>query len=145
MSAAASPAIKVTQQQRDNQLSAREMWLTVPEINVTPQLMRFRELDPRQTEDNRHLAPDCGTVACFGGWCAWWPPFRAQGVYTDVEGIPRIKGRWSVSEALFGIFVFGTRYKNLPSKPYPPYPVESDWQIVMNRIDWMLANTWVVV
>ena len=57
--------IKVTQLQRDNALDAlNNMWPSVPPENVVDRLCTWR-LDEFGTQ------PDCGTAACFGGWCAW--------------------------------------------------------------------------
>lgn len=30
----------------------------------------------------------CGTQACFGGWLATWPEFRALGIVPDGQGAP---------------------------------------------------------
>lgn len=59
--------------------SAQIMWASVPELNVS--LGSWR-----QTPDTG--APGCGTICCFGGWCAWWPEFMAQGVEATRGGAP---------------------------------------------------------
>lgn len=64
--------LEVTAQQRANALEALNvMWPSVPPKNVSPRLRNFTENENDET--------NCGTVACFGGWCARWPNFIAQG------------------------------------------------------------------
>lgn len=97
----------VTQQQRDNLLEALNvMWPSVPKRNVARNLGYWR------TGGETH-PPDCHTIACFGGWCAWWPTFRAQGVCANWDGRPSLSGCDSandVSRALFGYdYLFAPR------------------------------------
>lgn len=98
---------QITQRQMDNLHEALKMWDTIPEQNVAYKLGYWRSggpsLPPRYTE------PTCGTVACFGGWCAWWPAFREQGVRANDSGAPQIcndKGTevagYDVARVLFG-------------------------------------------
>lgn len=104
--ASAGAKTPITRRQRANLRSALRMWATVPEENVLADLARWRGW-PRAGEPERFERPDCGTRACFGGWCAWWPEFRAQGVKTDSDGMPiiphRDAGLSSVSTHLFGV------------------------------------------
>jgi hypothetical protein len=126
--------IKVTQQQKLNQLSAKEMWLTVPTENVSWNLGDWRE-------DNhfnyKNSPPSCGTIACFGGWCAWWPYFRAQGVGSNNRGVPDNGTSLSVPGDLFGCGFLGE------TAFYSRHPSEkgTDWQVVMTRINRMLKNS----
>ena len=89
--------IKVTAQQRENAIEAIEvMWPSVPPENVSRYLMSFTLGDDDRTS--------CRTVACFGGWCARWPGFIAQGARLDLYGNPslgRHKGI-NVGQKLFG-------------------------------------------
>lgn len=95
-----SRVIQVTPQQRANATEALEvMWPSVPAENVYPRLSLFRGGTGRLTS-----VPDCNTVACFGGWCPWWPAFAKQGVVVDMNGRPMVRGRpaMSVAAHLFG-------------------------------------------
>jgi hypothetical protein len=78
--------------------------------------------DWRQETDNEDIGPGeeapvnlqmdeptCGTIACFGGWCAWEPAFRELGVQAGLDGVPRLPrlpgawcSAWEVAEYLFG-------------------------------------------
>lgn len=82
--------IKVTKQQRDNLLDAmNNMWPSIPPENVTEKLSRWLH---RISIEDGTTSPTCETIACFGGWCAWWPAFRAQGVHADWRGAPQMPG-----------------------------------------------------
>lgn len=102
-------AKKVTSQQRANALFARDvMWPSVPPKNVAPKLAYWaRGLNGEKRVPNvRHpiRVATCGTIACFGGWCAQNPHFQAQGVYPEFDGSPKNANGWppQVSWVLFG-------------------------------------------
>lgn len=63
---------EITVQQYENLNEALKMWATVPPENVSRNLCHWREKGDPLLEP-----PTCNTVACFGGWCAWWPAFMA--------------------------------------------------------------------
>lgn len=66
-----------------NVREARRMWNTIPPENVYTNLEGWNA-------DNNDNAPTCKTIACFGGWCAWWPAFQKQGVKVGICGSPFI-------------------------------------------------------
>lgn len=127
--------IKVTQQQRDNALEALNvMWPSVPSKNVVRGLQTWRE-------DDEGAAPDCGTVACFGGWCAWWPTFRRQGVRTNSYGAPTHRRLLDVSEFLFGDGdLFNVRSFHRADWIFNG----TDHALVSNRLRWLIKNSTVV-
>ena len=139
--------IHISQLQRDNILSAKKMWNSVPERNVVPHLATWNYVPNSRAK--RLKAPTCKTVACFGGWCAWWPTFMAQGIKANPEGAPVIDGDEdrSVSQKLFGfpgLFIRRGRADadlEFQDKYIHDYLESSDWKIVMNRIDHMLKNS----
>lgn len=125
--------IKVTQKQRDNLLEALNvMWPSVPPENVFPALAAFRSGDKFKAK------PTCGTVACFGGWCAWWPSFRAQGVRVNPDnvGAPMMgNSYWAaeVAEKLFGDYgLFMSRLDHESG---------TDHEVVTARLKKLLANS----
>ena len=148
--------IVVTEVQRANILSAKEMWLTVPLKNVAYSLDKWNSLFVFDQEHSKHddheqqsLTPDCNTICCFGGWCAHWPPFQEQGVYAGWAGQPVIKGKGVrfADQELFGVhqMFFGRgeheAERILNANDSAAYYKTSDWQLVMNRIDWLIANS----
>ena len=144
--------IKVTQLQRNNALSAKKMWNSVPEAKVMPGLNGWNSLSVREDgdgEDDKEMTPDCNTICCFGGWCAYWPEFRAQGVIAVWGGMPAFEGLYAgeVDKVLFGcddLFAIrgeGDAEKLLEEKDQDAYDEASDWQIVMNRINWLIKNS----
>ena len=146
--------IEQTPRQRANTLEALNvMWPSVPPENVAERLAFYRD---RQALGRRDSPPDCGTVACFGGWCAWWPTFRAQGVFAGDTGSPQTKqsirtdrGAFVVSEFLFGYSEMFTAAGFHPADPkrnwkgVMPRGV-SDHEIVTRRLKWVLENSRVV-
>jgi hypothetical protein len=87
-------------QHLENVILAQEMWATVPVENV--QLNNWQTTDVVDT-------PNCGTIACFGGWCALYPAFRAKGVYVgpsmgmpEIDNGTRIIIGTGVAQELFG-------------------------------------------
>ncbi len=144
--------IKVTQKQRDNLLEALHvMWPSVPEANVAEELADWRK-------DHKNTPPDCNTIACFGGWCAWWPSFREQGVRTNSLGEPIIGRSLSsdiTSSKLFGLpalFALRGYFAGKIKLTTPAYlalnpPLEHDLfdhAAVTQRLRWLLDNSEVV-
>lgn len=130
--------IQVTQQQRDNAIDALEnMWPSVPPKNVYPSLRGWRaegEVGP----------PDCGTVACFGGWCAWWPNFVRQGIFPSYAGMPLIKKRSAgicAAEELFGI---SAMFEPRDATLLDWIVAGTDHELVTHRLKWLIANSEVV-
>jgi hypothetical protein len=125
----------VTQQQRINLLEALNvMWPSVPQENVSYNLAAWRKDkgDHAGTARTLKIPPTCGTVACFGGWCAWWPAFREQGVSADSDGVPNVS-----SEELFGAPDLFT--------PHGNHPADigfdgSDHELVSNRLRYVLRH-----
>jgi len=132
--------LKVTQQQRDNALEALHvMWPSVPPENVFPDLADWRD------GGLTLKAPHCGTAACFGGWCAWWPSFRAQGVHPTYYGAPDMNESGmlcsEVSQALFGhVGMFAGR-GGFPGEWQTKW---TDHEIVTRRLQWLIENSEVV-
>ncbi len=128
--------IQVTRQQRDNALDAlNNMWPSVPPENVAIQLRKWRE-------DDTATMPDCGTVACFGGWCAWWPAFRAQGVVAVGPGAPsHFPSGDSVAHVLFGDYrIFYRRYHHESDSMFKG----TDHELVTRRLKWLIKNSEVI-
>lgn len=137
--------IKVTAQQRANLLDALNvMWPSVPKKNVYPNLDNWRV-------DRETTPPTCGTVACFGGWCAWWPAFKKQGVRVTDGGAPRLMGDGQsfdkpsrVSQRLFGDDgLFACRDYGHDADPDEMARI-SPHALVTRRLKWLLANSEVV-
>ena len=131
-----SRVIQVTPHQRAIAIEALEvMWPSVPARNVYPRLFRFRGGTGRLTS-----VPDCNTVACFGGWCPWWPAFAKQGVDVDMNGSPMVRGRPAMSVTLH---LFGD-----PTLFFARHGVElvgfadlSDHEIVTLRLKRLIENS----
>ncbi len=128
--------IKVTQQQRDNALQALNvMWPSVPPENVTLGLGEWRHWSSREHK------PHCNTIACFGGWCALWPPFQQQGVKVTYGGSPTFNlehggPAWQVADKLFGTAdMFCVRKLN---------EIGTDHEVVAKRLHKLIANSRVV-
>jgi hypothetical protein len=140
--------MKQTQQQRANTLDAlNNMWPSVPYENVAEKLMYWR------TWKEFGNVPDCGSVACFGGWCAWWPAFRAQGVIMGAYGSPRLKNEQDYNNyddydheidtrhicmKLFGVMaLFNARDYFIADRNFKG----TDHELVLHRLQWVLDNT----
>jgi hypothetical protein len=131
--------ITVTQQQRDNAIEALEvMWPSVPPENVIEGLNFWRKYSGRDVEP-----VSCGTVACFGGWCAAYPKFSAQGIDFDTEGMPW-KGRahgCDVATYLFGEWrMFARRGVCDVDEGF----TGTDHELVTHRLNWLIENIEVV-
>ena len=123
-------------------------------LRIAREMMLYKEPDEvdldgwRQDEvfeDRTAKSPSCGSICCFGGWCAWEPAFRALGVRSDSRGAPRLPGDIHVSQHLFGVnYMFGIRQRNEGARPgdshaRPNSVFITDKQVVINRIDARLA------
>lgn len=85
------------------------MLKTVPPHNLN--LRSWRQ------DINSSKPPDCGTIACAGGWLPHWPHFKALGVRAvPVSGMPYTYGiEWpeDLARVLFGnINMFSVLYEN---------------------------------
>lgn len=121
--------IRVTAQQRANALECLNvMWPSVPPENVYPRLGFWRKGDATRPAT-------CGTVACFGGWCALWPPFKAQGIAASSLGMPIVYG--GAPAALFGAddSIFFVRR---------PQEHGTDHEVVTKRLRALIKNSVVV-
>lgn len=131
-----SQKIVVTAQQRANAIEARDvMWPSVPPENVAPNLSIWR-----RDKGGPKKRPDCGSVACFGGWCAAWPPFVKQGVRTDISGAPmhgKEESVWLASAHLFGEYIFDMRGDYPPDREF----TGSDHELVTHRLNWLIENS----
>jgi hypothetical protein len=87
-----------------NLAAAQAMMEKLPEEKLN--LRSFR--DPFGVEGestNFSKPPECGTICCFGGWCAWEPASMALGVRAEPSlGCPELDFdvNASVSMFLFG-------------------------------------------
>lgn len=150
----------ITKQQRENLVEAIEvMWPSIPPENISRNLAEWRDdLDPTNdvfADDDEtkvsSVAPDCKTIACFGGWCAWWPSFRAQGVFSTLSGIPSIGTSWlghesiDVSEELFGYrqMFYMNGHADIDQE-LENFEDLNDKQIVQARLQFILANSYIV-
>lgn len=129
------PKIKVTAQQRANALEALNvMWPSVPEENVAHRLVYWR------SDGDYSVAPTCGTLACFGGWTEWWPPFREQ---LGQDGL----ATWDTIAGLFG--PASSQEINNLFAPRTGHPADTgfegtDHALVSNRLRWLIKNSEVV-
>lgn len=147
----------ITKQQRENLVEAIEvMWPSIPPENISHYLSDWRDdLDPIGDDDDSALptikSPDCNTIACFGGWCAWWPSFRAQGVFSTNDGVPSIGTSWlghesiDVSEELFGYRqMFYMNGHSDIDQELENFEELNDKQIVQARLQFILDNSYIV-
>jgi len=136
--------IQVTAQQRANALDAlNNMWPSVPAKNVVRGLKVWRG----GREKDKATQPSCGSVACFGGWCAWWPNFKAQGLQVDDRGMPYVPGaERSAAVVLFGHFgLFYARGNGYQREEMDRGFVRgTDHQLVTHRLKWLIENSEVV-
>lgn len=133
--------IQVTAQQRANAIEARDvMWPSVPEANVSPGLYWWRD------GIGAHKKPDCGTVACFGGCCAWWPSFRRQGVVADPCGAAVVGSSDGKLRPFADKHLFGDDHVFDPRRSHPADHGfnGTDRALVLNRLNWLTENSEVV-
>lgn len=105
----------VTQQQRDNALEALHIMMpSILEEDVVTNLEHWNGGDLAK-------GIGCGTLACFGGFCASYLPFIEQGVCVESRGMPTMSTGVSsrevssrvVSNILFGdTSMFNCRYNS---------------------------------
>lgn len=143
----------ITQQQYSNLKEALEvMWPSVPPANVSPRLGRWRVVSEEEYRSSIargfKTPPDCGTICCFGGWCAWWPNFRAQGVSVGYEGYPVFDdGAWPMDEEVVCSHLFGweTLFRMRGNSPIDRNvenePCMSDHEFVKRRLQYALDNS----
>lgn len=128
----------VSQQQRDNAIEALTvMWPTVPKENVAPGLLTWR-MDNRDTDSiiQELNPPTCGSIACFGGWCQWWPSFRQQ--YDQ-------KYYWSMFTTARQLFGDGSLFEVRHSHEADgKAPHLDDHALVSYRLKWLIQNSYVV-
>lgn len=122
--------IQVAPLQRANALEALNvMWPSVPPENVFPGLWDWRTDDAKEP-------PTCGTVACFGGWAEWWPPFKAQ-----IAAMGHSEGyNWRGTVELFGTALVDSRGYNPADAGFEG----TDHELVTNRLRWLISNSEVV-
>lgn len=134
------------------------MWPSVKPEQVSQNLGLWRskkcgdEEEEIDSVEAYTIPPACGTMACFGGHCAWWPAFRAQGVQVGTWGQPKLRatselcpggGAGVAAELLFGDeLMFKTRWSH-PADPAPGSEDDetiSDHELVANRLRWALTH-----
>lgn len=127
--------IQITHQQYQNVCEARHvMW-----PSIKPSKVKL---------DGWHS--DCGTFACFGGFCTTWPAFRHQGLDADSAGCPVIGNVFGklyrgthVAVPLFGFReLFESRGDCISDQALDDKV--SDYDMVTARLDWLLAHCVVV-
>jgi hypothetical protein len=132
--------MKITKQQHDNLIYARDWWKTVPPETVAEDLSTW----------------NCGTHACFGGHVAMNDHFKAQGVTpSNVYGCPMMEGENFVEDGDdVAKILFGSRmlfaYRNGNSLRWIEHgrtllefekdKTHTDHEVVANRIQWMLDH-----
>lgn len=125
--------ITVTRLQRANALDAlHNMWPSVPPKNVIKRLSWWTQFPSK-------AQADCGTVACFGGWCAHWPNFKAQGVSVGVNGAPVMQNINNVSEKLFGNRILFMQ--RLISEEIGKLATLTDHELVSHRLRELIKNS----
>jgi len=135
--------ILVTKKQRANLLDAIiRMWPSVPEANVVHYLSTWRGKEPAMQ------VPTCGTTACFGGWCEWWPPFRKQiGLRAPKSGEKLVYGNqagWHDITRLFGPMTEDNVDRLLAPRGCHPSDLGfsgTDHALVANRLQWLFHNS----
>lgn len=140
--------IIVSKQQRANALEARDvMWPSIPPENVARRL-EYWFCDPSTPWDValaevRSPPGGCGTTACFGGWCALWPAFRAQGLRNDDAGAPFMVGPGMAGEnpstMLFGDSLLFVRRGSYARSDH--LFSGTDHALVTRRLDALIRNS----
>lgn len=146
--------IQVTARQRANAIEARDiMWPSVPPENVYPKLGWYRK-DPgvpthnsigiRGNEIYILKPPSCETLACFSGWCAWWPPYHRQGVQSSIVGsavIPENNSSLYATYTLFGdCDLSSCRDGHVADREFKG----TDHELVTHRLNWLIKNSEVI-
>ena len=138
----------VSARQRANALEALNvMWPSVPVDNVAPALRFWRDDHSCYGPNGSpHRGADCGTVACFGGWCALYPKFRDQGVTDSCSGAPMVvEGGRVVGAAAVAHFLFGDASLFEPinaSGQHSPHTTRAgSHAIVTKRLKDLIART----
>lgn len=120
---------------------ARTMMEKLPPEKVN--LKSFRDPDEVEGEDADYsLPPTCGTICCFGGWCAWEPAFMAQGIFAEGSmGVPVLARdeNESVPRYLFGDYTLFFSRSVLDELDGAPYDC-TDRDVVLRRIDARIAK-----
>jgi hypothetical protein len=125
-----------TEQQRKNTLEALNvMWPSVPPENVYPALGDWRE------GNSKKRRPNCRTIACFGGWCAWWPHFKSQGIGPDEDGAPKTRAGGSEMEASQLLFGWEHAFRWSGGAEPDRNFRGTDHELVTHRLKWLLANS----
>lgn len=117
-----------TEQQMQNLREALIWWQTVPEANVSPNLSRYTDGDHNRT--------DCGTVACFGGWCARWPGLVDQGLRLNAWGCPAGNTPKQAKKLFGDADIWSARWSHRADGFFEG----SDHALVTNRIRWALEH-----
>lgn len=131
--------IHVTKKQRSNLLEALYvMWPSVPPENVYAELGGWRG-----SGESAETPPTCGSVACFGGWCAWWPTFVKQGISVGPGGAPQTL-RGGSSDACRRLFGVSGLFLGRDGLGIDLGFAGSDHDLVTHRLLWVLKNTKVV-
>jgi hypothetical protein len=138
--------IKVTRLQRDNALYAlNDFWPSVHPDKVDANLEHWRQ-EPDEAGlltswiDDMGRPPQCGTMACFGGWVEWCQHFRAQ------LGLAPDKGEMDFDDLLdlFGVdLMTGMTAARGGCKADAGFE-GSDHELVSNRLNWLIENSEVV-
>ncbi len=132
----------VTPLQRQNAEKALAFFKQLPDRQV--RLKTWLTIKPDGFKPGHSYQYDCGTIACFGGWCPYL--FADQGVISsEDDGYPVIpdgkKLDYSVSKKLFGGNIvegnqlFYARSEVLEAGPH------SDREVVIRRLEKHIENT----
>ena len=129
---------KQTERQRANTIEALTVMMpSIPVANIFPKLASWI--------DGEGEIPHCGTVACFGGWCAIYPPFVAQGVgRCRQDGQPfLLKRGYSTTEVSQHLFGNPNMFR---MRGFFVHELDSgtDHAIIMHRLQWLLDTSEVV-
>lgn len=146
--------IQVTPLQRANAIEALNvMWPAIRPDQIIERLLDWRcepDSDGELSTSNVDLdqPPKCGTVACFGGWCEWYSPFRAQMGLDPAEGEADIVALHSLFGACPGVLDEGDSQNIFSVRGYG-FPSDNDFEgndheLVSNRLRWLIENSTVV-
>lgn len=117
----------------ENVLVAQAMVLDLKPEQFTRGLSSWVESIPGLPTEKALRQHACGSAACFGGWCAIHPHFRAQGVARAFDGAPMMRsggGSTDVAIHLFGASnMFWASIEHFNEK-----------EQILNRLEWALAH-----